>query len=1025
MTLAAPDPENVSAMGAMAEPQPMHQPENSNEHSNENAHDNAHGSDLATGSVELPAVYIASDIESTLYAEWENAGVFRAHAEDAAEREPFVMVMPPPNVTAILHVGHGLNNTVQDVLIRWRRMSGDEALWVPGTDHAGIATQNVVEKMLVTEGKTRFDVGRAAFTGRVEKFVEETGGQILEQLKAIGASADWSRTAYTFSPQLSRAVREAFVRLHEDGLIYKGHRVIHWCPRCGTSLSDEEAEFHESSGKLYHIRYTLDENDVGNLATAPDDADGALPPGITVATTRPETMLGDTAVAVHPGDKRYQALIGKHLILPVNGLRIPVIADEYTDPEFGSGAVKITPAHDANDFEVGKRHNLPAPVVIDAEGIVREVEDANGRVPASLSGLDRFRAREQILEMLRADGSLLRTESHSHNVRHCYRCNTVVEPRLSDQWFVSMKPLAARALEAFRTGELRILPERWEAVYVNWLEGIRDWNISRQIWWGHRIPVWYCDECDSPPIVSREDVQACPSCGGGVHQDEDVLDTWFSSWLWPFSTLGWPDEDSPDLKAFYPGDVLVTAPEILFFWVSRMVMAGCWFMDKPPFHTVYLHGTVRDVQHRKMSKSLGNGIDPLDVVRLFGADALRWTMISGLGLGVDVMLDPDDLDTSFASGRNFCTKLWNISRFLLTRVGAENVLPLSTVSPDSFTAADAWILARLDAAIADCDTALGPPRPANGHAWTDEDRRRGLRLSEYAESARRFVWNELADWYLESSKPRLAQGGADGDVARAVLAHCFDAALRLLHPVVPFITETLWQRVPRATSNEDYNRSSTTVSTSPSAFSTASSSASSTASSTATESRTKKSFLATARWPSKQFESDSSIKRGAAAFELAQEVIQAIRHTRSEYNLKPGAPMDVLVASGSAGAAARNPENEALLATQFPTIEAMTRARLSMVGNTPTLLAAHHLLSNGNELIIPLAHLVDLDKERGRLSTEIESLAKAHASLESRLANEKFTARAPAELVEAERAKATEWGERLSGLKRKLESLSS
>ena len=950
-------------------------------------------------SVELPAAYVASDIEPALYAEWERGSVFRADADAAAEREPFVMVMPPPNVTAILHVGHGLNNTVQDVLIRWRRMAGDEALWVPGTDHAGIATQNVVEKMLGAEGKTRFDVGRAAFTERVESFVEETGGQILEQLKAIGASADWSRTAYTFSPQLSRAVREAFVRLHEDGLVYKGHRVIHWCPRCGTSLSDEEAEFHESSGKLYHIRYRLDETDAASFATSGSD-DISRPPGITVATTRPETMLGDTAVAVHPDDKRYQALIGKYLILPISGIRVPIIADEYTDPEFGSGAVKITPAHDANDFEVGKRHDLPAPVVIDAEGIVREVEDADGRVPAALSGLDRFRAREQILKMLTADGSLVNTESHTHNVRHCYRCNTVVEPRLSDQWFVSMKPLAAPALQAFRSGELRILPERWEAVYVNWLEGIRDWNISRQIWWGHRIPVWYCNHCDSQPIVSRTDVHSCPSCGGAVRQDEDVLDTWFSSWLWPFSTLGWPDENSPDLKAFYPGDVLVTAPEILFFWVSRMVMAGCWFMGKPPFHTVYLHGTVRDVQHRKMSKSLGNGIDPLDVVRLFGADALRWTMISGLGLGVDVMLDPDDLDTSFAPGRNFCTKLWNISRFLLTRVGTEKVLSLSSLSTDSFTAADAWILTRLDVAIAECDAALGPPRPTNGQAWTDEDRRRGLRLSEYAESARRFVWNELADWYLESSKPRLAEGGADGDIARAVLAHCFDAALRLLHPVVPFITETLWQRVPRATSINDSNGVSTAAPDNQSG-----------------------SFLATAQWPSKQFESDSNLGTLAATFELSQEVIQAIRQTRSEYNVKPGAPMEVIITTANARGAGSNADSVARLETQFPTIQAMARVRLRAMHEAPTLLAAHHLLSNGSDLVIPLADLVDLDKERGRLSAEVESLSVALSSLEGRLANEKFTARAPAALVDAERAKAAEWGERLAGLRTKLESL--
>ncbi|MEQ1691375.1 MAG: valine--tRNA ligase, partial [Gemmatimonas sp.] len=731
----------------------------------------------------LPPQYDAATTESEWYPRWTEHGVFLADATRASSREPYVIVMPPPNVTAVLHVGHGLNNTVQDVLIRWRRMAGDEALWLPGTDHAGIATQNVVEKQLSAEGQTRFDVGRDAFVTRVASFVEQTGGEILNQLKAIGSSADWSRTAYTFSPELSVAVREAFVRLHEDGLVYKGHRVIHWCPRCGTSLSDEEAEFADTTGKLYHLRYVL--------ADDPTQS-------VTVATTRPETMLGDVAVAVHPDDERYRAFVGRDVILPLNGVRIPVVADSYTDPAFGSGAVKITPAHDPNDFEVGKRHALPMPVVIDAEGVVREVELASGRVPLELVGLDRFDARTKIVAMLDAVGALVKVEPHQHSVRHCYRCDTVVEPRLSDQWFVRMQPLAEKALAVLRSGELRILPDRWEAVYVNWLEGIRDWNISRQIWWGHRVPVWYCDACAQTPIVSRSDVTACPTCGGAVRQDEDVLDTWFSSWLWPFSTLGWPNTDSADLKAFYPGDVLVTAPEILFFWVSRMVMSGCWFLGQSPFHTVYLHGTVRDMDHRKMSKSLGNGIDPLDVVQLYGADALRWTMVAGLGLGVDVMLDPTDLDKSFAPGRNFCTKLWNIGRFLLSRVGADAVQPLSTLPPESLTAADAWILDRLDVAILECDAALGPARPGNGRTWTDAERGRGLRLSEYAEAARRFVWNELADWYLESIKPRLAaDSGADRDAARAVLAHTFDGALRLLQPMIPFITEALWQHLPQ------------------------------------------------------------------------------------------------------------------------------------------------------------------------------------------------------------------------------------
>jgi valyl-tRNA synthetase len=482
--------------------------------------------------------------ESKIYERWLDARCFQADAKRSkrlgGDREPFTITMPPPNVTDILHLGHGLDNVLQDAVIRWARMKQQEALWVPGTDHAGIATQNVVERLIAKEGKTRFEVGREVFVRRTEKFVAETGGTILRQLRAIGASADWSRTAYTLSPELSRAVREAFVRLYEEGLIYRGHRVIHWCPRCLTSLSDEEAEFSEETGALYHIAYPV----VGDQSSD----------SVIIATTRPETMLADVAVAVHPTDDRYRSLIGKRVRLPVVDIDIPIIADEYADPEFGTGVVKITPAHDANDFEVGKRHKLPTPVVIDANGIMREEANATGRVPAFLQGDDRFVARKKIVDALRASGALVKVEQHQHGVRHCYRCDTVVEPRLSDQWFVKMQPLAKPALEGLRTGALRILPQRWEGVYVHWLENIRDWNISRQLWWGHRIPVWYCADCDPPYDVhaSRTDLTACPRCGSSVAQDEDVLDTWFSSWLWPLSTLGWPNEDAEDFRAFYP-----------------------------------------------------------------------------------------------------------------------------------------------------------------------------------------------------------------------------------------------------------------------------------------------------------------------------------------------------------------------------------------------------------------------------------------------------------------------------------------
>src|SRR5437667_4698041 len=643
---------------------------------------------------DLPTQYEPGRVERAIYERWIDAGIFAADEKrsrrNGGDRDPFVIVMPPPNVTSVLHMGHGLTYTVQDVIIRWRRMVGDEALWVPGTDHAGIATQNIIEKQLASEGKTKFDLGRDGFVARTIAFVEETGGEILRQLRAIGASADWNRTAYTLSPELSRAVREAFVQLYERGLIYRGHRVIHWCPRCMTSLSDEEAEHDEEMGRLYQIAYPV----VGAKSNA----------SLIVATTRPETMLGDVAVAVHPDDERYKKLIGKSVTLPIANVEIPVIADDYVDPTYGTGVLKITPAHDPNDFEVGKRHKLPMPVIMAPDGTMANGVDANARVPAELLGIDRFEARERIVRTLEKSRQLIKVESHQHAVRHCYRCDTVVEPRLSDQWFVKMEPLAKPALKAVRDGTIRILPERWEAVYINWLENIRDWNISRQLWWGHRIPVWYCDQCNEQ-IVSRADVTACSKCGGPLRQDEDVLDTWFSSWLFPISTLGWPDKSSAALAAFYPTDDLITAPEILFFWVSRMIMAGYAFMEAPPFHTVYLHGTVRDTTHRKMSKSLGNGIDPLDVVTLYGADALRWTLIAGSSLGADVLLDPNDLETTFAPGRNFANKLWNIGQFVLGQL-PKNVAGIEAVDRRLLTLADRWILSRAQAMIRDATTSL-------------------------------------------------------------------------------------------------------------------------------------------------------------------------------------------------------------------------------------------------------------------------------------------------------------------------------
>jgi valyl-tRNA synthetase len=912
---------------------------------------------------DLPPTYDPASVEAAQYAAWEAAGVFTATASGSrrmgGNADPFTVLMPPPNVTAILHVGHGMNNTVQDVLVRWRRMAGDETLWMPGTDHAGIATQNVVEKLLAKEGMTRFDLGREAFVRRTEQFVEETGGKILDQLRGIGASADWTRTAYTLSPELSRAVREAFVTLWEKGLVYKGHRVIHWCPRCLTSLSDEEAEFTETSGKLYHLRYALADEPSRHLV---------------LATTRPETMLGDVAVAVHPDDERYVGLVGRRVRLPVVGLEIPIIADAFVDRAFGTGVVKITPAHDANDFDAGTRAGLPMPVVIDAEGIVRAVDPADAaRIPDALRGLDRFDARKRIVALLEAEGALEKVEPHQHNVRHCYRCDTVVEPRLSDQWFVKMAPLAEPALQAVRDGQVRLLPERWEGVYEHWMTNIRDWNISRQLWWGHRIPVFYCDACGWHG-ATRDDPTACPSCAhGSLRQDDDVLDTWFSSWLWPLSTLGWPAKDTADQRAFYPTDVLVTGPDILFFWVARMIMAGFAFDGRAPFHTVLLTGIARDMQGRKMSKSLGNGIDPLEVADRYGADALRWTIVSGMGLGVDVRFDHTDLEATFAPGRNFATKLWNIGRFLLQQVGDDAVQPLTQVPASALAPSDAWIVSRLEAAIAAADAALGPARP-NGDRWAASTRQQGMRLDEYAEVARRFVWNELADWYLEAVKGRLATPGADRDVARAVLAHAFDGALRLLHPIMPFITEALWQRLPGHVEGT---------------------------------------WLARAAWP-RAGTAPSDAAR-AAAFEGARAAVSAARELRAEYAIPPGTLVRAVVVAS--GAAAHGFD------TQREMIARLARLDLSVAAERPAELAAHALLPGGAELSLLLGGAIDVEKERTRFAQDLAQLDQQLAGLTARLGNEKFLAKAKPEIVEGERAKQAEYGQRAEALRRKIAAL--
>jgi len=888
---------------------------------------------------ELPPQYDPHAVERPLYERWLEAGAFTARVDSA--KRPYVIVIPPPNVTAVLHMGQGLNNVTQDVLIRFERMRGREALWLPGTDHAGIATQNVVERLIAKEGKTRFDLGREQFVERVWAFVRETGPTILEQLKVIGASCDWSRTRFTLDPAYSRAVREAFVRLWEEDLIYRGHRVIHWCPRCLTSLSDEEAESQEEDGKLYFIRYPVEEGPK---------------PYLTVATTRPETLLGDTAVAVNPNDERYAAFVGKVARLPIVDIPIPILADDAVVPEFGTGAVKVTPAHDATDFEIGLRHKLEMPLVMTEDGRMEHPT----RVPKSLSGLDRFDARVKIVDLLKERGLLEKIQPYRHAVRHCYRCDSVVEPRLSDQWFVKMKPLAEPALEAYRSGEIRLVPERWGATYQNWMENIRDWNISRQLWWGHRIPVFTCGACDYR-WADREDATTCPKCGGPAEQDPDVLDTWFSSWLWPFATLGWPLE-TPDLKRFYPGHTLVTAPEILFFWVARMIMAGYHFRGARPFSTVYLHGTVRDTQHRKMSKSLGNGIDPLDVVRLYGADALRWTTIAGVSLGSDLILDPDDLATTFAPGRNFANKLWNIGRFILSQL-PEHVQPPETLDVKHLPLADRWILSRAQRAIQEATASLEQ-----------------FRLDEAAKRCFDFVWKELADWYVEAVKPRLAAasggGAATAAAAHTVLAHCFDTALRLLHPVVPFITEELWQKLPGREEGE---------------------------------------LLAVAAWPEPK---DALLDPEAEArFAIVQDAISAIRNIRAEYRVSPKTQLGVVVTG-------RTPEARRAFEGERDTISRLAQIRaLRLDGRRASDAGAHAVLADGSEVFVALVDAIDVQQECRRLSGELTRLDQQLVGLTGKLTNQQFVARAPAEVVAKEREKERAWRDQRQALADKLKSL--
>ncbi len=701
----------------------------------------------------LAKAYDPRAVEAGVYDRWDAAGYFQPNGDPS--RTPFVVVMPPPNVTGELHIGHALFVTVEDIMVRWHRMLGDPTLWMPGADHAGIAGQWVVEKELRAEGLTRHDLGREAFLERTWAFMNRYRGRIREQMRILGASCDWSRFAFTMDPGPARAVRTAFKHLYDKGLIYRGERLISWCPRCMTALSDLEVVHADDPGHLWTLRYPVEGSDEA----------------ITVATTRPETMLGDTAVAVHPEDERYRHLIGKQVRLPITGRLVPIVADDTVDPAFGSGAVKVTPNHDPNDFEIGRRHGLPGITVMNLDGTLNAEA-------GEFAGLTVAEGRKAVVARLEADGALIKTEPHRHSVGHCQRCDTVVEPLISAQWFVKMAPLAEPAVAAAKDGSLAFVPEHFRSVYLNWMENIHDWTISRQLWWGHRIPVWTCLGCGEITVTDEETLAGCPHCGGAVEQDPDVLDTWFSSGLWPFSTLGWP-EQTADLRRFYPSSVMETGYEILFFWVARMVFFGIELMDELPFHTVYLHGTVRDADGAKMSKTKGNVIDPTEVTAEYGADALRFALITQSSPGIDLKLDIQKVEDA----RNFANKLWNATRFALRPIGEADV----AMGPDggparpsgSLALADRWILSRLDATIAEANRLMG------SHLY-----------GEAGKAIREFVWSELCDWYIEAAKVRLRGDDAERAAVAQTLAFALERSVRLLHPFMPFVTEALWAELP-------------------------------------------------------------------------------------------------------------------------------------------------------------------------------------------------------------------------------------
>lgn len=893
---------------------------------------------------ELPKSYEPFSLEQELYAQWENAGYFARSAAGFSNEDltSYTVVIPPPNVTGVLHMGHALNNTLQDILIRTARMKGHPSRWIVGTDHAGIATQNKVEQKLAAEGLSRFDVGRDAFVEACWEWRKDYGSTIIEQLKAMGCSCDYEHEQFTMDPEYAKAVRKVFVDWYNKGLIYRGHRIINWCPRCTTALADDEVEHADDCGNLWYFRYPLTEP-VGDVEY------------MVVATTRPETMLGDTGVAVNPTDERYRDLLaqGATLMLPLMNREIPLFGDDYVDPAFGTGVVKVTPAHDPNDFEMGLRHNLQQINIFDENAVITA---EGGR----FAGLTREQAREAVVAALDELGLLEKVEEHQHAVGHCYRCDTIVEPWLSDQWFVDMKKLAAPALEVVRSGEVRFYPKRWENTYFHWMENIRDWCISRQLWWGHRIPIFYCDSCGWTQAL-EEDSACCPTCGGALRQDEDVLDTWFSSQLWPFATQGWPSVagHEEELAAYYPTQVLSTARDIIFLWVARMVISSLSFTNKIPFHDVLIHPTVLDRFGNIMSKSRGNGIDPVELINNYGADGMRFGLALQVTSNQDIKFNEDKL----LGSRNFATKIWNASRYVLMQLEGLD-LGEGSVTAEPRTEADRWILSRL----ANLSLTLDDPESIYDF---------GMR----ARLLQRFFWNEFCDWYIEISKSQLMDEELKCSTARN-LVFVLDNALRLLHPYMPFITDKLWQSVPHGSMRPS---------------------------------------LMVAEWPRARELSVYVNAEAEQSIELLIAVVATVRSTRARYNLSPRQPLSVVVNTAGERAAA----NAALLASMTPMLVQLGNIdRFNAAADAAKPANASVAVVDELEIFVELEGLVDFAVERERLTKEHGKLAADHAKLQKKLSNEGFLAKAAPEIIEKTRTDEAELADALERIVAQLDALS-